>query len=284
MFAVTGASGELGRLVLDALVKKVPTAQIVALARDPAKLSSYSDAGVTVRRFDYNDEESLQPALAGVERLLFISGSEHGQREVQHRRVVKAARDAGVGFIAYTSMLHADTSPLGLTDDHRATEALIKQSGLNHAFLRHGWYSENYLEGAAMEIQYGAVFGSSGNGRISAAERGDYAAADAKVLINCDDSGTTFELAGDTGFSMADYAAMLSEISGKPVGYRDMPEADYRGTLEKFGLPTPVAAMLADCSAQASEDALFDEGRALSRLIGRPTVPMRETLAQALKD
>ena len=284
MFAVTGASGQLGRLVLDALMAEVEPSRIVALVRDPAKLSDYAKAGVTVRRFDYNEEESLRPALAGVERLLLVSGNEHGKREAQHRRVIDAARDAGVRFIAYTSILHADTSPLGLADDHRATEALIKQSGLDHALLRHGWYSENYAAGAAQEIKFGAVFGSSGDGRISPATRADFAAADAKILAGGEQTTGIFELAGDEAFSMTDYAAMLADVSGKSISYRNLPEPEYCAFLEKVGLPASLSEMLADSSAKAASGALFDGGKALSRLIGRPTVSMAETLARTVKE
>lgn len=282
MFAVTGASGQLGRLVLADLLETVEPSQIVALVRDPAKLADLADRGVVVRRFDYNEAASLAPALAGVDRLLLISGNELGQREAQHRAVFDAARASGVGFIAYTSILHADTSPIGLAVEHRATEALIQASGLAHAILRNGWYNENYTIGAGAAVEHGAVLGSSGDGRVSAAARADYAAAAASVLR--DRREGVFELAGDEAFTLADFAAMLAAESGKPVVYRDLPEAEYRAALETIGLPAPLAAMLADSSAQAAGDTLFDSDRALSRLIGRATVPMRDSVARALDD
>lgn len=283
MFAVTGASGQLGRLVLDALLEKIDGKQIVALVRDPDTLSDLPSVGVVVRRFDYNDPASLAPGLKDVDRLLLISGNELGQRETQHRAVINAAKAAGVGFVAYTSILHADTSPIGLADEHRASEALIKASGLRYAFLRNGWYNENYIAGAVPAIEHGAVLGSSGSGRISAAARADYAAAAATVLIGGDEAEGVFELAGDQAFTLSDFAHWLAEASGKNVAYHDMPEAEYRGALEGAGLPPPLVAMLADSSAQAATDALFDDSRTLSQLIGRPTLPMTESVAAAIR-
>jgi NAD(P)H dehydrogenase (quinone) len=280
MFGVTGASGQLGRLVLDTLLEAIDARQIVALVRDPAKMADYASRGVVVRRFDYGDPASLSPALDGVDRLLLISGNELGQRVAQHRAVIEAAKAAGIGFLAYTSILHADTSPIGLAGEHRETEALIAASGLSHALLRNGWYNENYTAGAVPAVEHGAVLGSSGTGRISAAARADYAAAAAKVLIE----GTVgiFELAGDDAFTLSDFAGFLADVSGRVVAYLDMPEADYRAALEQVGLPAPLAAMLADSSAQASTDTLFDDGGALGRLIGRPTLPMKVSVAAAL--
>ncbi|MDH7638810.1 NAD(P)H-binding protein [Sphingomonas oryzagri] len=280
MFAVTGASGQLGRLVLDALIERIDARQIVALVRDPAKMVDYADRGVVVRRFDYADPASLVPALDGVDRLLLISGNELGQRVPQHRGVIEAAKAAGIGFLAYTSILHADTSPIGLAGEHRETEALIAASGLSHALLRNGWYNENYTAGAVPAVEHGAVLGSSGTGRISAAARADYAAAAAAILIA--GSAGVFELAGDDAFTLSDFAGFLADASGKPVVYRDMLEADYRAALEQVGLPAPLAAMLADSSAQASTDTLFDDGGVLGRLIGRPTLPMKVSVAAAL--
>lgn len=281
MYAVTGASGQLGRLVIDALLARVSPGEIVALARDPAKLADLADRGVAVRRFDYAAPETLAPALAGVERLLLVSSSEIGRREAQHGAVIDAAKAAGVAFIAYTSILHADGSPIDLAIEHRATEALIRASGLRHALLRNGWYTENYTQSAAPSIEHGAVVGSSGDGRISAAPRADYAEAAAVVLTGAIEADATYELAGDTAFTLADYAAALARASGQPVAYVDMSEAAYAAALEGVGLPAPFAAILAQSSAATADGALFDDGRVLSRLIGRPTVPMTETVKAA---
>lgn len=282
MYAVTGASGQLGRLVIADLLTRVDASQVVALVRDPAKVADLAAQGVVVRMFDYGHADTLAPALAGVDRLLLISSSEVGQREAQHRAVIDAAKAAGVGFIAYTSILRADTSPMGLAVEHLATEEMIRASGLAYALLRNGWYTEKHTRSAPAEVAHGAVIGSTDDGRISAAARSDYAAAAAVVLTDGITDNRVLELAGDNSFTLADYAAALATASGKPVAYRDLPEAAYCQALEDIGLPAPFAAMLAESSAKAAGGSLFDDGRVLSRLIGRPTTPMADTVAAAL--
>ena len=282
MIAVTGASGQLGRLVIAGLLEKVAPDTIVALVRDPAKLADLAAQGVVVRAFDYNQADTLAGALAGVDRLLLISSSEIGQRVAQHQAVIAAAKTAGVGFIAYTSLLHADTNPLNLAVEHRATELALADSGVPHALLRNGWYTENYAQSAPMAVAHGAVWGSAGTGRISGAARADYAAAAVAVLTADAAKPAIYELAGDEAFTLADLAAALSDLSGKPVAYQDLPEADYRAALEGVGLPPPIAAMLAESDIKAANGALFDDRHALSALIGRPTTPWRTTLESAL--
>jgi NAD(P)H dehydrogenase (quinone) len=283
MYAVTGATGNLGRLVVAELLKTVPSGQIVALVRDPAKAADLAAQGVVVRQADYDRPETLPAALAAVERLLLISGNELGKRAAQHAAVIDAAKAAGVKLIAYTSILGADASPVGLAEEHRQTEALIRASGLPYALLRNGWYIENYLGSVAPALQFGAVLGASGEGRISAATRADYAAAAAAVLTAPDIAGQSiYELAGDQAFTMADFAAELARQSGKPVAYTDMSEADYAKALEGVGLPPPVAAMLAQSSASIGKGALYSEARQLSALIGRPTTPLAVVVAAAM--
>lgn len=282
MYAITGASGQLGRLVVAELLKSVDPSQIVALVRDPAKVADLGGVGVQVRQFDYSAPAGLAPALVGVQRLLLISSSEVGQREVQHRAVIDAAVNSGVSYVAYTSILRAADNPLALAVEHRATEALLGKCGLPYTLLRNGWYNENYTVGIEAAIGYGAVLGSSGEGRVSSASRGDYAAAAAAVLLSDSKETTILELAGDGSFTQAEFAEMLTSASGKPVSYQDMPEAAYQSALESIGLPGPLAQILADSSAKAGAGALYDDGQALSRLIGRPTTTMQQTIAQAL--
>jgi len=280
MFAVTGASGQLGRLVIDALLDRVAPREIVALVRAPDSVSDLAARGVQVRAFDYDAPDTLAPALAGVSRLLLISGNAVGSRVPQHGAVIGAAKAAGVALIAYTSILNAEHSPMLLAAEHKATEALLAASGLDTALLRNGWYTENYLMGAGAAVAHGVLLGSSGDGIISAAARIDYAEAAATVLAR--GLTGTFELAGDVGFTQAELAAALAEISGKPVVYQNLPQADYAAALEQVGLPGPFAAILADSDARAGEGALFDASRTLSQLIGRPTTPWRETIAAGL--
>ncbi|HEX7872929.1 MAG TPA: SDR family oxidoreductase [Sphingobium sp.] len=283
MYAVTGASGQLGRLVIETLLTQIEPGQIVALVRDPTKVAEFANKGVVVRAFDYNDGATLASALEGVDRLLLISSNEVGQREAQHRAVIDAARAAGVGFIAYTSILDADRSPLGLAIEHRATEAAIVESRLPYAFLRNGWYTENYTMNAVGEVAHGAVIGSTADGKISAAGRSDYAAAAAAVLVSRQETNQIYELAGDESFTLADYAATLSKVSGKAVSYVYMAETEYRAALEGIGLPEPLAAMLAESSATAAGGALFEQGRTLSTLIGRPTLSLEAAVIAVLR-
>lgn len=281
MYAVTGASGQLGRLVVEALLGKVAARDIVALVRNPESIADFAAKGVVVRVFDYDAPETLVPALAGVTRLLLISGNAVGSRVPQHRAVIDAAKAAGVALIAYTSILHGQASPMALAAEHKATEDLLAASGLPTALLRNGWYTENYLMGAGPAIAHGVLLGSAGDGVISAASRADYAEA-AAVVLTRGEAGT-FELAGDSGFTLAELAAALAEISGKPVAYQNLPQADYAKALEGAGLPAPFAAILADSDARAGEGALFDDSHTLSSLIGRPTTPWRETVAAGVQ-
>lgn len=281
MYAVTGASGQLGRLVIDSLLGKVAPGQIVALVRTPDSVADLAAKGVTVRAFDYDAPETLAPALAGVTRLLLISGNAVGSRVSQHRAVIDAAKAAGVELIAYTSILRAQTSPMLLAAEHKATEDLLAASGLPTALLRNGWYTENYLMGAGPAIEHGVLIGSAGEGVVSGAARADYAEA-AAVVLTRGEAGT-FELAGDTGFTLAELAAAVSEIAGKQVPFQNLPQADYAKALEGAGLPAPFAAVLADSDARVAEGALFDDSKTLSGLIGRPTTPWRETIAAALR-
>ena len=280
--AVTGATGHLGRLVVDALIERGTTpGDIVATVRDTAKAAGLIARGVQVREADYDRPETLAAAFAGVDRLLLISGNAVGQRIPQHTAVIEAATSAGVGFLAYTSILRADTSPLGLAPEHLATEELIKVSGIPFALLRNGWYIENYAGSFGPAINGGVLYGSAGEGRIAAATRADFAEAAAAVLI----SGETgvFELAGDERFTLADLAAEVARQSGSPVAYRDLPAADYRAALAGAGVPDGFAALLADTDVKIRDGHLDDETGTLARLIGRPTTPLADAVAAALK-
>ena len=283
MIVVTGATGQLGRLVIDRLLESVASQQIVAAVRNPAKAADLAARGVQVRQADYTQPASLASAFAGADKLLLISSSEIGQRVAQHRAAIEAAVKAGVKFVAYTSVLRADTSQLGLALEHKETEALLKASGLPHALLRNGWYTENYTASVPAALAHGALLGSAGNGRIASAARADYAAAAAAVLTRDGQAGRVYELAGDSSYTLGEFAAELARQAGKAVVYNDLPQADYDAALRGFGLPAPVASLLADSDAAASHGALFDDGRQLSALIGRPTTTLAASIAAALK-
>ena len=270
--AITGATGKLGRLVVNKLKTKVPTKDIVALARSPEKAR---DLGVTAREADYTKPETLGKAFDGVETLLLISASDIGQRIPQHRNIVEAAKRAGVKRIVYTSILRADTSTLSLAAEHRETERMIKASGIPYTILRNGWYTENYTGSVKGAVAAGAFIGSAGEGKISSAARADYADAAVAVLTTPGHEGKTYELAGDDAYTLKDLAAEISRQSGKTIPYKNLAESDYAATLKTFGLPEFLAKEIAGWDVQASKGALYDDGRHLSRLIGRATTPLK---------
>ena len=278
MIAITGATGQLGQHVIESLLKTVPASQIVAIVRNPAKATALSQQGITVRQADYSDEAAFTTALQGIDKLLLISSSEVGQRAPQHRNVINAAKAAHVKFIAYTSLLHADTSPLGLADEHVATEKMLAESGIAYALLRNGWYTENYLASAPAALEHGVFIGAAGEGKIASATRADYAAAAARVISEEGHAGKTYELAGDAGWTLSQLAAELAKQSGKKVVYQNLSEADFAAALKGFGLPAGLAEMLADSDVGASKGGLFDDSHTLSKLIGRPTTSLADSV------
>lgn len=276
---VTGATGQLGRLVIESLKSKVSAETIVALVRNPEKAL---DLGVEARTFDYTKAETLAASLQGVDKLLLISGNELGQRLPQHVAVIEAAKQAGVKHIFYTSILHADSSPLSLAVEHAATEKAIKESGLTYTILRNGWYTENYTGSVKGAIGAGAFIGNAGDGKIASAARVDYAEAAAVVLVGAGHEGKTYELAGDEAYTLTELAAEISKQSGKTIPYSNLTEAAYAGILKGFGLPDGLAEMLADSDTGASKGGLFDDSKVLSKLIGRPTTALARVVADAL--
>jgi NAD(P)H dehydrogenase (quinone) len=282
MIVVTGASGKLGRLVIEGLLQQLPAAEIVAAVRNPDSVQDLAARGVQVRHADYDQPATLQQAFQGADKLLLISSSEVGRRTQQHRAAIDATRLAGVKLLAYTSILHAATSPLPLAQEHKQTEQLLADSGLPFVLLRNGWYTENYLAGIAAALQHRAVLGSAGEGRIASAARADYAAAAAAVLLRENQAGLVYELAGDTAYTLAELAAEISRQSGTAVAYNDLPESDYQAILAGAGLPVGLAAMLAASDVGASKGGLYDGGGQLSKLIGRPTTPLASLVKAAL--
>lgn len=278
MIAITGATGQLGQHVIESLLKTVPASQIVAIVRNPAKATALSQQGITVRQADYSDEAAFTTALQGIDKLLLISSSEMGQRAPQHRNVINAAKAAHVKFIAYTSLLHADTSPLGLADEHVATEQMLAESGIAYALLRNGWYTENYLASAPAALEHGVFIGAADEGKIASATRADYAAAAARVISEDGHAGKTYELAGDAGWTLSQLAAELAKQSGKKVVYQNLSEADFAAALKGVGLPAGLADMLADSDTGASKGGLFDDSHTLSKLIGRPTTSLADSV------
>lgn len=274
--AITGATGQLGRLAIAAL--KAKGEKPIALARSPEKAA---DLGVETRAFDYTSADPA--ALSGVDVLVLISSNDFNDRAGQHKNAIAAAKAAGVGRVVYTSILKGDASPMILAQDHIATEEALRASGLPFTILRNGWYVENYLGALGAALQYGAMIGASAEGRISAATRADYAEAIAAAASDAGHEGKVYELAGDVGFTQAELAAEIATQSGKPVVFNNLPEADYANALVGFGLPEGFAAVLADSDAKSAKGALEDNSKTLSRLIGRPTTPMKDAVKVALE-
>lgn len=283
MIVITGATGQLGQLVIEHLLKRVPASEIAAAVRNPDKAGSLAARGIAIREADYDRPETLAKSFAPGDKVLLISSSEVGRRLPQHQAVIAAARQAGVALLAYTSLLHADTSPLPLAAEHKATEAALQASGLPVAILRNGWYSENYLAGIAAVLAHGAVLGSAGNGRIASAARTDYAEAAAAVLTADNQAGRIYELAGDTAYTLSELAGEIAAQTDRTIIYRDLPAADYQAVLVGAGLPDAVATLLAESDTGAAQGGLFDDSHQLSQLIGRPTTPLAESVRAALR-
>lgn len=277
---ITGATGQLGRLVVAGLREKIGPANIVALVRSTAKAA---DLGVTAREADYNRPETLERALAGIQTLLLISSNEIGRRAIQHRDIVNAAKNSGVKRIVYTSLLRADSSPLSLAAEHRETELTLESSGIPYTILRNGWYTENYTASVPGAVASGAFLGSAGEAKISSAARADYADAAVVVLTSVGHESKTYELAGDEAWTLNDLASEISRQTGMTIPYRNVPEAEYASALAGFGLPEAVAGAYASFDTGASQGALFDNSHQLSQLIGRRTTPLAASVAQALQ-
>jgi len=279
---VTGATGHLGRLVVEQLLEKVPAEQITAVVRDEAKAAGLTARGVRLAVADYNAPETFQGVFSAGDKVLLISGNEFDKGRIgQHKVVLDAARAAGVALLAYTSA--PGTLTAALADDHRGTEEAILASGVPYSLLRNGWYNENYTENLAPVLQYGAVVQAAGDGRIATASRADYAAAAVAVLTGEGHENTTYELGGDTAWSFAEYAAELSRQTGKEIVYNAVPVDAYTGILTGAGLPEPLAATLAGVDASIEKGELAAVTGDLSRLVGRPTTPIAESVAAALK-
>jgi NAD(P)H dehydrogenase (quinone) len=277
--AVTGSTGQLGQIVVEQLKKRVPAENIVALARDIEKAAVFD---VEVREFDYNKAENLAGSLKGIDHLLLISGTDFGCRVEQHTNVVNAAKKAGVKWIVYTSLLRSETTSLNLAPEHIATEKVLKESGMAYTLLRHGWYSENYTASIPGALSGGAFLGSAKEGKISSAARADYAEAAAIILCDETHKGKTYELAGDEAYTLSGLAEEITKQSGKNIPYNDIPEHEYANILKNIGLPEVFADALANWDVSASKGDLFDESQQLSKLLGRPTTPIAESVKLAL--
>jgi NAD(P)H dehydrogenase (quinone) len=279
---VTGATGQLGRLIITSLLEHGITAdEIVAGGRNQERLAELAGLGVRTAVIDYEDPAGIAAALKGADRVLLISGLDPN-RVTQHTAVINAAAAAGVSLIAYTSAPYAATTPMLLAADHRSTENVITRSGLPFTFLRNGWYFENFTRQLPAYLERGAIVGSAGDGRISGAPRADYAAAAATVLATDGHENAIYELGGDTSFTMTDLAAEVTAVTGTTVVYQDIPQAGLQAILESSGLPAPMPMILADVDNSVREGFLEITSGDLSKLIGHPTGSLAESIRAAL--
>lgn len=283
MIVVTGATGKLGRLVIDALLQRVPQTELAVAVRTPSKAPNLSDRGVQVRHADYDRPETLSAAFKPGEKVLLISANEVGKRAAQHLRVIEAARAANVGLLVYTSLLRADRSTLILAEEHRTTEEAIRASGLPYVLLRNGWYLENHTEQLDGIVERGEIVGAAAKGRFASAARRDYAAAAAAVLTVDGVASKIYELAGE-GFTLEDFAVEVTKQSGKKVAYSNLTPEQYREALVGSGMPPGIADLVADFDRAAAHGDLDGSSDDLRRLIRRPPTLLRDAIAGALKD
>jgi NAD(P)H dehydrogenase (quinone) len=280
--AVTGATGELGRIVTRLLLERHPAIHVVALVRDLAKAEALADLGAELRSFDYDRPETLRGALEGVDKLLLISGNAVGERERQHRAVIEAARRAAVGLIAYTSVLRASETSLPIAAEHKATETILRDTAIPHVLLRHGWYLENYIFRVKVAAESGSLVHCAGDGRISGAARRDYAEAAVAILTSPENqAGKVYELAGSANFTFADMATETQRVIGKPVAAIDLPKPEFEAAMVEIGLPPFVAALIAKSDYGAREGGLFDDSRTLERVIGREPTLLQQIVDSA---
>lgn len=276
--AITGANGQLGQLIIEALLKETAAQNIIALVRDLNKAESLKHKGIEIRHFDYDAPETLTLALYDINKLLLISANEIGHRLPQHKAVIDAAKKAGIHYIAYTSLLNADSSPLELAQEHRETETLIQESGLTYTLLRNNWYNENYLGNVAHTVEIGILYGAAQDGKISSAARQDYAEAAAKILTSSGHDNKIYELAGSTSFTLSDLAKYISEATHKPVKYQNLSIEDYTKGLTEAGLLSSLIDVIVDADRQTANGAMLSTSKDLETLIGRKTTPIQQQI------
>ena len=280
--AVTGATGKLGQLVVNGLLKKGPSDKIIAVVRDQKKAQPLVKRGAEARVAHYGDPVALKAAFSGVDRLLLISSSEVGKRTEQHKNVIDAAKAAGVKHIMYTSAPKATTTALVVAPEHKATEENILKSGMKYTILRNNWYTENYKDRVETARKTGAVVAAAGEGRVASATRADYAAGAVEVLLGTGHEGKIYELGGDHAWDFNELAETIEKIIGKPVAYKSVDVPTLLNILKEAGLDEGIAGFMAAVDGNIAEGALSEVTGELSRLIGRPTTPLRKGLEDAI--
>jgi len=277
--AITGSTGQLGKLVIEKLTTLTAASHLVALARDLEKVKSL---GIEGRLFDYSKPDMLAKALIGIDKLLIVSSNEIGQRLAQHKNIIDAAKLAGVKHIVYTSLLHADTSSLSLAFEHLETEKILQASGITYTILRNGWYTENFLGSLSSIIANSKVFAASGEGKIAAATRQDYALAAAKVLTTSGHENKIYELAGDIAFNMQEFSDSISKVTNQKITFQNLTAENYKNQLIQFGLPEGLAEFLSQTDVEIEKGQLYSDSKDLSQLIERPTTSLEQAIIDAL--
>lgn len=284
MIVVTAATGQLGQLVVDGLLRSVPAEEIGVAVRNPDRADGLAARGVDVRTADYDDPASLRAAFAGADKVLFISGSSVSERLDQHLRVVEAAKEIGVGQLAYTSVLRADTSTLLVAPDHKLTEQAIHDAGVPFTFLRNGWYTENFAPRVQYALRTGTFAGNATPAAtLASATRVDFADAAVAALTGDGHLNKVYELAGDVEWSFTDLAAELTKQSGQQVGYQQLSAAEHEKLLVEQGIPAGFAGLLAHTDQGIVDGELSDSSGDLHRLIGRDTTSLADAVAAILK-
>jgi NAD(P)H dehydrogenase (quinone) len=279
---ITGATGQLGRHVVEQLLARgVDPSTIVAGGRNEEALAKLAEHGVRTARIDYADPSTLDTAFTGAEKILLISGSEVGKRSVQHKAVIDAARKVNAELV-YTSAPKATTSALALAPEHKATEGLLDGSGLVYTVLRNNWYTENYDDTIRQAVDTGSILTSTGTGKVASATRRDYAEGAAVVLLSNDYAGEILELGGDEPWSFDELAATITEVSGTDVTVNQVSTDEHVAALEGFGLDEGTAAFVAALDANISDGLLAETDGTLTRLIGRPTTPLKQYVTELL--
>jgi len=273
---ITGASGQLGRLSAEVVLDRMPASEVILTTRRPEVLSDLAERGARVRLADFDRPETLAEAFAGGEKLLLISADDLSRRAAQHRAAIEAARDAGVRHVAYTSYLNpVEENPAAITPSHRDTERALRESGLAWSALRHAFYAEYQVPSGAQAIATGQLVHNSGDGRIAYVSREDCAAA-AAVLTTEGHEDKAYDITGPEPLSQDDVAALLSEVSGRPVEAVAVDDEAFIQGLSASGMPEPAAREIASYGRAIREGYLREASDAVENLTGRPPRSLRE--------
>ncbi len=273
-YAITGSTGHFGQNALKELVKLVPATDIIALARNTKKAKDMVPTGVEVRPGDYTDVDQLTESLKGIDRLLFISSQPGGPvaRLTQHQNLVKAAKNAGVGYIAYTSFPHADSATVSLASDHKETEKLIKESGMKYSFLRNNWYLENDAAGLKEAAKGNDFIYSAGDGKAGWALESEYSEAAAKVLAT-QDTKDVYEFAGES----RTYAQLAEGVAGN-FKVSSLTDTEYSKLLKDSGMDDMTIGIIISIQDLISDGALAEETTDLLDVLGHDLTPISEAI------